>query len=90
MCKMFLVRKLRWVPLGNSRKCQESRKKECDTILEQERQSTFDEFWLIMSWDLKNLFACGTGDIESTERKSDGMRQRKSSLFPVSALRDQQ
>ncbi|GBM35259.1 hypothetical protein AVEN_45526-1 [Araneus ventricosus] len=65
-------------PACYSRKCQESRKKECDTTLEQERQSPFDEFWLIMSWDLKNLFACGTGDIKSTERKGDGMRQRKS------------
>ncbi|GBN73746.1 hypothetical protein AVEN_170742-1 [Araneus ventricosus] len=79
-------------PAYNSRKCQESRKKGCDTILEQERQSLFDEIRIIMSWDLKNMFVCSTVDIKSTKcktMKGDGMRQRMSSLFPVSSLRVQ-
>ncbi|GBM10235.1 hypothetical protein AVEN_260267-1 [Araneus ventricosus] len=58
-----------------SRKCQESRKKGCDTILEQETQSLFDEFWLIMSWDLKILFVRSTVDIKSTKRKDDDIVQ---------------
>ncbi|GBO23703.1 hypothetical protein AVEN_253392-1 [Araneus ventricosus] len=76
----------------NSRKCQESRKRGCDTIREQERQSLFVEFWLTMSLDLKNMFACSTVDIKSTKRKTvkgDDMRQKMSSLFHASTLREQ-
>ncbi|GBM39044.1 hypothetical protein AVEN_119748-1 [Araneus ventricosus] len=40
-------------PACNSRKCQESRKRGCDTIPGHERQSLFYEFWLTMSWYLK-------------------------------------
>ncbi|GBM16877.1 hypothetical protein AVEN_99766-1 [Araneus ventricosus] len=68
-------------PAFYSRKCEESKKKECDTVPEQERQSLFDEFWLTMSWNLKNMFVCNTVDIKSTKRKTvkcNGMRQRKS------------
>ncbi|GBN65411.1 hypothetical protein AVEN_240954-1, partial [Araneus ventricosus] len=31
-------------PAGNSRQCQESKKRGCDTVSEQERQRLFDEF----------------------------------------------
>ncbi|GBM61522.1 hypothetical protein AVEN_17065-1 [Araneus ventricosus] len=65
-------------PACNSRKCQESRKRGCDTIPGQERQSLFGEFWLTMSWDLKNMFACSPVDIKSTKRKTvkgNDMRQ---------------
>ncbi|GBM78022.1 hypothetical protein AVEN_13037-1 [Araneus ventricosus] len=54
----------------NSRKCQESRKRRCDTILRQERKSLFNEFRLTMSWDLKTMFACSTEDIKSTKPKT--------------------
>ncbi|GBN53670.1 hypothetical protein AVEN_102339-1 [Araneus ventricosus] len=70
-------------PTCNSRKCQETIKKGCDTTLEQERQSLLDEFCPIMRPDLRSLFVCSTMDIKSTEWTGDGMRQRKSSLFPV-------
>ncbi|GBM70679.1 hypothetical protein AVEN_270786-1 [Araneus ventricosus] len=66
-------------------------KRGCDTIPEQERKSLFDEFWFIMSWDLKKIVVCRTVDIKSTKQKTvnvDGRRQRMSSLFPISTLRD--
>ncbi|GBM52529.1 hypothetical protein AVEN_230561-1 [Araneus ventricosus] len=68
-------------PACNSQKCQESKKRGCDTMPEQERQSLFDGFWLTMSWDLKNMFVCSTVDLKSIKRKTVkgyGMRQRKS------------
>ncbi|GBM37331.1 hypothetical protein AVEN_78076-1 [Araneus ventricosus] len=80
-------------PACNSQKCQESRERGCDTIPGRERQSLFGQFWLTMSWDLKNMFACSTADIKSTKQKTlkgDDMRERMSSLVPASALRNQQ
>ncbi|GBM39764.1 hypothetical protein AVEN_107178-1 [Araneus ventricosus] len=68
---MLLVMKKRWVQLVTPKSARNKKRGYvCDTIPEQGRQSLFDEFWLTMSWDLKNMFVCSTVDIKSTKRKT--------------------
>ncbi|GBN43908.1 hypothetical protein AVEN_156212-1 [Araneus ventricosus] len=61
---MFLVSKKRWVPLVNPESARNQKRGE------QKRQILFDEFWLTVNWDLKNMFVCSTVDIKSTNRKT--------------------